>query len=94
MGLSSIHRFEIVLMADQPEPVHFWVEAPGALARRMDFDKQKSMRLLGGAACLLLLALLLIPAATALLFLLALIIVFPLTLVGMAGMRRGRSGPS
>ena len=91
MALPS-KRVEIVLMADQAEPLHLWIEAPAALARRREFDKATSMRVIGGAAGLFLLALLLIPAATALLFLLALIIVFPLTLVGMAGFSRGKSG--
>jgi hypothetical protein len=91
MALPS-NRVEIVLMADQADPLHLWVEAPASLARRREFDKAKSMRVVGGAAGLFLLALFLIPAATALLSLLALMIVFPLALVGMAGFSRGKSG--
>ncbi len=82
-------RFEIVLMADQPAPIRLWTEAPAASAKRFAFDKEKTVRGLGGAALLLLLMLYFFPAATVMLSLLALIVLFPMKLVGMAGYSRG-----
>ncbi len=83
------HRLEIVLMADQAAPIHFWVQSTAELAKRIEFDKEKSTRIVGGAALFLIVMLFFFRAATAMLLLLGLIVIFPLKLVGMAGYFRG-----
>ncbi len=94
MALPSKDRIEIILMADKAEPIHLWVQSSVELARRLEYDKEKSTRILSGLAVLLLLALLLFPAATVLLSLLSLIVIFPMALVGMAGYFRGSDNRS
>ncbi len=81
-------RIELVLMADQAEPIHLWLQSNGELARRLEYDKERSVRILGGAA--LLFMLFFFSAATAILLLMGVVVLFPLTLVGMAGYFRGR----
>jgi len=83
-------RIEVILMADQADPAHLWIQSTAAQARRMEFNKETSVRILGGAAAVFLLSLYLIPAKTVILLLLSLIILFPLKLIGMAGFSRGR----
>lgn len=82
-------RIEVVLMADQQHPVHLWLQSTAELARRYDFNKDKSFRVLAGAAALLFLMFFLSPGGTVILALLGLIVLFPMTLVGMAGYFRG-----
>jgi hypothetical protein len=82
-------RFEIVFLADQQAPIHFWVQLTTQWAKRIEFDKDKSSRVFVAAILFLLLALYLFPAATVMLVLIAAIILFPLSLVGMAGYYRG-----
>lgn len=90
MALPPEDRIEIVLMSNEAEPIHLWVQTSAALARRLEYNKEKSTRILGGLGVLLFLAFLLIPAATVFLFLMGVIVFFPLALVGMAGYFRGR----
>jgi hypothetical protein len=78
-------RVEVVLMADQARPLHLWLQSTSELGRRYEFDKDKSLRVIGGAAALLLFMFFISPGATVILLLLSLIVLFPLTLVGMAG---------
>lgn len=85
-------RLELVLMADQPAPIRLWTQSTAELSKRYEFDKQKSVRILGGGACVLLMMLAFFPAPTVMLALLATIILFPMKLVGMAGFSRGTSG--
>lgn len=82
-------RIEVVLMADQASPVHVWLQSTTELARRYEFNKDKSFRVIAGAAALLLFMFFLFPGGTVILLLLSLIVFFPLTLVGMAGYFRG-----
>jgi hypothetical protein len=82
-------RLEIVLMADQAAPIHLWVQSTVELARRIEFDKEKSVRVIGGVALFLILMLYFFRGATAMLLLLGLMVIFPLKLVGMAGYFRG-----
>lgn len=82
-------RLELVLMADQPTPLRFWAQSTAALAKRYAFDKQQSIRIVAGAGIFLLLMLFFFPAATVMLALVAAIILFPMSLVGMAGFARG-----
>ena len=83
------YRLEIVLMADQAAPVRFWAQSTAELAKRIDYDKEKSIRILGGAALFLIIALYLFPAATVISFLMGIIVVLPASLVGRAGYSRG-----
>lgn len=82
-------RIEVVLMADQANPVHVWLQSTTELARRYEFNKDKSFRVIAGAVALLLFMFFLSPGGTVILLLLSLIVFFPLTLVGMAGYFRG-----
>lgn len=82
-------RIELVLMADQANPTHLWLQSTTELARRYEFNREKSLRVIAGAAALLLVMFFLSPGGTVILLLLSLIIFFPLTLVGMAGYFRG-----
>ena len=83
------HRLELVLMADQTAPVRFWVQSTAELTNQIEYDKEKSIRILGGAALFLIIALYLFPAAIVISFLMGVIVVFPAVLVGMAGYSRG-----
>lgn len=82
-------RLEIVLMADQAAPIHLWVQSTAESARRIEFDKERSTRIVGGVALFLIVMLYFFREATAMLLLLGLIVIFPLKLVGMAGYFRG-----
>jgi hypothetical protein len=82
-------RVEVVLMSGEAAPVRLWVQSPADFARRHEFDRQKSLQILGGAGVFLLLTLYFAPAATIILLLIALIIIFPMSLVGMMGYSRG-----
>lgn len=82
-------RIEVVLMADQPRPMHLWLQSTAQMARRYDFDREKSLRVVGGAVALLFVMFLLSPGGTVILLLLSLILFFPMSLVGMAGFFRG-----
>jgi hypothetical protein len=93
MGLPMItppkHRIEIVLMADQAAPVRFWAQSTAELAKRIECDKEKSIRMLGGMALFLIIALYVFPAATVIGLLMGIIVLLPANLVGMAGYSRG-----
>ena len=82
-------RLEIVLLADQSAPIHLWLQSTAELARRFEYDKQRSTRILGGAALFLVLLLYLFPALVIIPVLVSVMVLFPLTLVGMAGYFRG-----
>lgn len=82
-------RLEIVLMADQAAPIHLWVQSTAESARRIEFDKERSTRIVGGVALFLIVMLYFFREATAMLLLLGLIVIFPLKLVGLAGYFRG-----
>jgi hypothetical protein len=92
MGLPMVtlpkHRLEIVLMADQAAPVRFWAQSTAELAKRIEYDKEKSIRIIGGMALFLIIALYVSPAATVITFLIGIIVFLPANLVGMAGYSR------
>ena len=46
-------RFEIVLLADQSAPIHLWLQSTAELAKRFEYNKDRSARILGGAALIL-----------------------------------------
>jgi hypothetical protein len=75
-------RLEIVLLADQSAPIHLWLQSTAELARRFEYDKQRSTRILGGAALFLVLMLYLFPALVVIPVLVSVMVLFPLTLVG------------
>ncbi|MGC1862794.1 MAG: hypothetical protein WA733_17190 [Methylocystis sp.] len=83
------HRLEIVLMADQAAPVRLWAQSTAELAKRIEYDKEKSIRIVGGMALFLIIALYVSPAATVITFLIGIIVFLPANLVGMAGYSRG-----
>ncbi len=88
MVTPSKDRLELVFLSDQPAPIRLWTQSTESLARRYEWDKEKSIRIIGGAALCLLMMLFFFPGATVMLALLSLIILFPLKLVGMAGFSR------
>lgn len=81
-------RIEIVLMNNQPNQTHLWVQTTAELARRYEFDKDKSFKIIGGAVGLFMLLLYISPATAIISLLVCLIILFPLSIVGMAGYSR------
>lgn len=84
-------RIEIVLMSDDASPIRLWVQSTADVARRYEHDKTKSLQIAGGFGIFLLLMLFLAPAATVILLLVGVMIVFPMSLVGMIGYSRGKS---
>lgn len=82
-------RIEISLQPTDTPPIRLWVQTPADYARRYEFDRQKSLQILGGAGVFLLLMLYFAPASTVMLLLIGLIIIFPMSLVGMMGYSRG-----
>ena len=82
------HRIEIVLMSNDPAQTHIWLQTNASLTRRYEFDREKSLKILGGLAVLFLLMLYFSPASTIIILLLFLIIVAPLSMVGMMGYSR------
>jgi hypothetical protein len=84
-------RVEIVLKPTEAAPIRLWVQAPSGFARHYDYDRDKSLKILGGAGVFLLLMLYFAPAATVFLALVGLMVVFPMSLVGMMGYSRIRS---
>lgn len=78
-------RIEIVLKNNQPNQIHLWVQTSAELARRYEFDKDKSLKIIGGTAALIILIFYISPATAIISLLVCLIILFPLSIVGMAG---------
>lgn len=83
------NRIELILMSDQPSSVHLWAKSTTELARRYEFDKEKSNKLLAASAVFLVLMFLFFREATALLLLSAVMVLFPLWLVELVGWFRG-----
>ena len=81
-------RIEIILMNNDAAQTHIWLQTNASLARRHIFDREQSIKILGGLALLLLFMLYYSPASTIILLLLLLIIVVPLSMVGMIGYSR------
>lgn len=81
-------RVEIVLKPTEAGSIRLWVEAPAGYARRYACEREKSLQILGAAGVFLLLMLYFAPAATVILLLIGIIIIFPMSLVGMMGYSR------
>ncbi|QGM99192.1 hypothetical protein [Methylocystis parvus] len=90
MAMPPDHRIEIVLMSDQDNPVHLWVQSTADASKHVELSKQRSLRAIGIGLLLLVIALYLFPGAVVILLLIGLMIGFPLSLVGMAGYFRKR----
>ena len=90
MSLPTKDRIEIILKVDDAKLIRLWVEAPAGYSQRYEFTREKSLRLVCGAAGFAFLLLYLFPAASVMTSLLCLIIVFPLSLVGIIGFSRDR----
>ena len=78
-------RLEFVLMATEDRPIHLWVQTNGDFAKLYEYDRKKSLQILGSASVLIFLMLVFATATAVFLLLLGLIIVVPLALVGMVG---------
>jgi hypothetical protein len=83
------NRVELVLMSDHPAPIHLWVKSTAELARRFEFNKEKSIRFLSALAVSLVLMILFFRGATLILLLIALMVLLPLWLVELTGFFRG-----
>jgi len=83
-------RIEVVLMNNQPNETHIWVQVTADLARIYELDKDKSLKVIGGAVGLYILLFYISPATAIILLLVFLIILFPLSMVGMAGYSRSK----
>jgi hypothetical protein len=81
-------RIELVLMSNQAAPVHLWVQSTANTSRRVELDKDRSVRVIGASAFVLLFMLYFFPGAAVIILLIGLMVGFPLTLVGMAGVFR------
>lgn len=88
MVAPSNDRFELILMKAEPSQTRLWVQTPAGFARRYEFDRDKSIRIIGASAVFLLLMLYFAPALTIMTSLVLLIVLAPLTMVGMAGYSR------
>lgn len=88
MVAPSNDRFELVLMKNEPSQTRLWVQTPAGFAQRHEFDKDKSIKIIGGAAVCLLFMLYFAPALTIMSSLVLLIVFAPLAMVGMAGYAR------
>ena len=84
----SNNRIELVLMKNEPAHIRLWLHTPAGFARRYEFDKDKSLKIVGGMALFLLLMLYFAPAMSIMLFLVLLIILVPLSMVDLAGYSR------
>ena len=85
MALPPKDRIELVLASDQAAPIHLWIQSNSELARRIELNKEKSVRVLACAALFFIAMLYFFPALTVSLLLMGLIVLFPMTLVGMTG---------
>lgn len=81
-------RLELVLMKGELSQTRLWVQIPAGFAQLHEFDKDKSIKIIGGAAVFLLFMLYFAPALTIMTSLVLLIILAPLAMVGMAGYSR------
>lgn len=81
-------RIELVLMNNQPNQTHLWLQTNADLARRYEYDKDKSFKIIGGAVGIFIIILYISPATAIISLLVCLIILFPLSVVGMAGYSR------
>lgn len=88
MVAPSDDRIEVVLMKNEPSHTRLWVQAPAGFARRHEFDKEKSVKIIAASAVFLLFMLFFAPALTIMSFLVLLIVFVPLSMVGMAGYSR------
>lgn len=88
MVAPSNDRLELVLMKNEPAHTRLWMQAPAGYARRYEFDKDTSMKIIGGSAVFLLVMIYFAPAFTILSFLVLLIVFVPLSMVGLAGYAR------
>jgi hypothetical protein len=83
------HRIEISLQPIEAPPIRLWIQSSADFARLYGFDRQKSLQILGGAGVFLLIMLYFAPASTVILLLIGVMVLFPMSLVGMAGYSRG-----
>ncbi len=88
MVAPSNDRIELVLMKNEPAPVRLWMQSPAGFARRYEFDREKSIKIIGASAVFFLLMLYFAPALTIMTLLVLLIVLAPLSMVGMAGYSR------
>lgn len=85
MALPPKDRIELVLNSDQVGSIHLWLQSNSDFAKRVEFNKEKSVRVLGAAALFFIAVLYFFPAPAVTLSLMGLMVLFPMTLVGMAG---------
>lgn len=82
------NRIELVLMKNEPAQTRLWVQTPAGFARRYEFDKGTSIKIISGSVVFLLLMMYFAPALTIIVFLVLLIVLVPLFMVEMAGYSR------
>ena len=88
MVAPTTDRIELILMKNDPACMRLWVQTPAGFARRYEVDKDMSMKIIGGSALFLLLMIYFAPAFTIMSLLVLLIILVPLSMVGLAGYAR------
>ena len=90
MATGPKDRIEIVFMDGEARPVRLWAQAPQPdRATVIKFDKNKSIRVLGGVAVVALLALYLMPDAVVILLLIAAMALFAFRMVDIVGFSIG-----
>jgi hypothetical protein len=82
-------RIEVVFMDGEAKPIRLWAQARPQQATLIKFDKNKTIRVLGGAAVVALLALYLMPDAIVILLLIVAMALFAFRMVDIVGFSVG-----
>jgi hypothetical protein len=89
MATAPKDRIEIVFMDGEAKPIRLWAQSPPAQATLIKFDKNKTIRVLGGIAVVALLSLYLMPDAVVILLLIAAMALFAFRMVDIVGFSVG-----
>ena len=85
MATAPKDGIEIVFMDGEAKPIKLWAQSRPERATVIKFDKNKSIRVLGGGALIALLALYLAPDAVVILLLIAAMALFAFRMVDIVG---------
>ena len=80
---------ELIFLADQDEPIHFWMWTNGDWAREVEYDKSQTLKMFAAFLLFLFFGFLLAASTLLMLILLVAMVLFPAYLVGLIGYFRG-----